>query len=641
MKEKFGTITIDFQSLFETGRNLFIAISPDLKIIGASEAFLETTNSKRHKIMGQSLFEAFPFYNNAVIPDEDELSIASSLQYVLQNKEAHTILGQQIDLPKRRNSHETRFWNIHNIPVLFEQQQLLCIIHKIEDVTEFELVKKDAEVQLKRKIELEAAEKMHLQRIKESEARFLKIFNLSPVPIFVIEASNNKLALVNQAFEQFLHLKSENILGKTAFDLSIVDKSNHDDLIRQLSAKGGITNDIEFTISTAAKETKKMLASSELVEIEDKKCYLIVMIDITLRKQFESNLLQSNHFLDTILENIPDMVFVKKADDLSYLRLNKAGEDLLGISQQNIIGKTHFDFFPKEMAESKSSKEKELFIKGNISEVEEEPFKTKNGIKWISTKKIPVYENGKPTYLVGISEDITDRKKQQDAILQLNKELEAFSYSVSHDLRAPLRAVTGYAQILDEDYSNVLDSEGKRLLHTISDNAEKMGQLIDNLLKFSRLGRKELLKRETNMNDLVHNAIAEINKSTEHNAGIVVNELNNVKSDPELMTQVVINLLENAIKYSSKKEKPQIEISSKISGNDVVFSIKDNGAGFDMRYYDKLFGVFQRLHTVDEFDGTGVGLAIVQRIINKHGGKAWAEGIVNEGATFYFSVPAK
>jgi light-regulated signal transduction histidine kinase (bacteriophytochrome) len=269
----------------------------------------------------------------------------------------------------------------------------------------------------------------------------------------------------------------------------------------------------------------------------------------------------------------------------------------------------------------------------------EELVKNGHGEKWLQTRRIPVYEDGKPVYLVGISQDITEQKRQQEAILQLNRELEAFSYSVSHDLRAPLRAVTGYAQILDEDYASILDSEGKRLLRTISDNAEKMGHLIDNLLTFSRLGRKELSKRETDMNELVNRALGEIGKSTEVSATLHIGQLHKTSSDPELMTQVLINLIENAIKYSSKKEKPEIEITSYVDGNDVVYCVTDNGAGFDMRYYDKLFGVFQRLHAADEYDGTGVGLAIVQRIVNRHGGRVWAKGKVGEGATFCFALP--
>jgi light-regulated signal transduction histidine kinase (bacteriophytochrome) len=303
------------------------------------------------------------------------------------------------------------------------------------------------------------------------------------------------------------------------------------------------------------------------------------------------------------------------------------------------MGKNEYYFFSEEQADFFISKDHEVLSGGTQLDIEEEPIQTARGGRWLHTKKIPVFENGEPVYLIGISEDITERKKQQDSIIQLNKELEAFTYSVSHDLRAPLRAVTGYAQILREDYTDTLDSEGKRLLDRISSNAEKMGQLIDELLNFSRLGRKELQKTDTDMNELVAQVVREINKMTPNKAEIRTGNLHKIESDHALMNQVLINLIGNAIKYSSKKEKPEVEINSELLNGEVVFSVKDNGAGFDQRYVNKLFGVFQRLHSGDEFEGTGVGLAIVQRIIDKHGGKVRAEGRVNEGATFYFSIP--
>lgn len=229
-------------------------------------------------------------------------------------------------------------------------------------------------------------------------------------------------------------------------------------------------------------------------------------------------------------------------------------------------------------------------------------------------------------------------KSSEKKLIEINKELESFSYSVSHDLRAPLRAINGYSQILNEDYGKKLDQEGIRILETIRSNATKMGTLIDDLLAFSRLGRKEILKTEVDMNKLIESVINEMNKSITHKAEINTANLHKVKADYSLLNQVMFNLVSNAIKYSSNGENPVVKIYSKEKNDEIVFSVNDNGAGFDMQYADKLFGVFQRLHSNEEFEGTGVGLAIVQRIINKHGGKVWAEGKVNEGATFHFSL---
>lgn len=257
------------------------------------------------------------------------------------------------------------------------------------------------------------------------------------------------------------------------------------------------------------------------------------------------------------------------------------------------------------------------------------------------------YESAGASYVIAFITDITIRKQNAEALSTkkkeleaANHELEAFSYSVSHDLRAPLRAVSGYATMIREDYHNVLDDEGQRLLHAIQQSAKNMGTLIDNLLSFSRLGKKEVRKTVINMSaeaEIIH---IEINKNMPNKARVVIHPLHTVLADPVLIKHVLSNLLSNAIKYSSKVESPLVELMSTEKDGMVTYQIRDNGAGFDMNYAQKLFGVFQRLHSIQEFDGTGVGLAIAQRIIQKHGGKIWAEGKVDAGASFYFSLPA-
>jgi len=237
--------------------------------------------------------------------------------------------------------------------------------------------------------------------------------------------------------------------------------------------------------------------------------------------------------------------------------------------------------------------------------------------------------------LQNLNEDLHRKNQELESI---NRELEAFTYSVSHDLRAPLRAINGYTQILSEDYTSALDEEGQRLMKTVLSSTEKMNTLIEELLEFSRLGRQELRRQEIDMKHLTEEVIREISKSMNHAAQIKISELPKVRADRQLIYQVMFNLLSNAIKYSAKKEDPVVEISSEENGSDVVFSVKDNGAGFDMKYAGKLFDVFQRLHSDRDFKGTGVGLAIVQRIVAKHGGRVWGEGKQDEGALFRFSL---
>jgi signal transduction histidine kinase len=233
----------------------------------------------------------------------------------------------------------------------------------------------------------------------------------------------------------------------------------------------------------------------------------------------------------------------------------------------------------------------------------------------------------------------TVEKRTQDLEAAV-KELEAFSYSVSHDLRAPLRSINGYSRILMEDYSSKLDDEGIQTLETILRNALRMGQLIDDLLDFSRIGKQNVLKVKLDMTVIVNAVLQELKEQYPRDAEVIISPMPLVYGDSSMLKQVMQNLLSNALKYSMKKEHARIEIGGYSEANFNVYYVRDNGAGFDMDYYDKLFGVFQRLHSAREFEGTGVGLALVHRIITKHDGKIWAKGKVNEGATFYFSLPA-
>ncbi len=234
---------------------------------------------------------------------------------------------------------------------------------------------------------------------------------------------------------------------------------------------------------------------------------------------------------------------------------------------------------------------------------------------------------------------ISDLKVASEQIIEVNKELEAFSYSVSHDLRAPLRAIGGYASMLKSNFENQLDPEANRLMTNIVQNAKKMGLLIDDLLTFSRIGRRELIKKITPMHALVQGVCRELKDGVpDRNIEFRIDNLLPALADNVAIKQVWLNLVDNAIKYSRLKDKAIIEIGSETDGEYVTYSIKDNGAGFDMLYANKLFGVFQRLHSDEEFEGSGVGLALVQRIILKHGGRVWANATVNEGAIFYFTL---
>ncbi|MBU1775972.1 MAG: PAS domain S-box protein, partial [Gammaproteobacteria bacterium] len=268
-------------------------------------------------------------------------------------------------------------------------------------------------------------------------------------------------------------------------------------------------------------------------------------------------------------------------------------------------------------------------------------------------------ESGNISGFVGLVYDLTERKQAGAVIRKLNqelerrvvertaqleevnRELEAFSYSVSHDLRTPLRAIDGFSHILQDEYIGKLDEEGKRLLDMVSGNANRMGQLIDDILQFSRTGRTEIRTVVIDMQRMAREVLDELQSTVTKipNLQCEIGELPKARGDRAMMRQVFSNLISNALKFSRNREAPRIEVGGSIQGDEAVYYVRDNGAGFDMRYAAKLFGVFQRLHTAEEFEGTGIGLAIVKRIIARHGGRVWAEGKVNEGATMYFALP--
>lgn len=241
-----------------------------------------------------------------------------------------------------------------------------------------------------------------------------------------------------------------------------------------------------------------------------------------------------------------------------------------------------------------------------------------------------------------LNEELEKRVIERTVELQnANKELESFSYSVSHDLRAPIRAINGFSSKLAEEYENVLDDEGKRLLNIVLKNTKNMGELIDDLLTFSRLSRKKVEFKEINMVELVNEVLKELTEfNEERKLDITVQDLPNVKGDRTLLRQVIVNLLSNSIKFTKSRDTTVIEVGGFAKDNLNSYYVKDNGVGFNMKYIQKAFEVFQRLHSSREFEGTGVGLAIVHKIIQRHGGQVWAGSEVNKGATFYFSLPA-
>ncbi len=384
--------------------------------------------------------------------------------------------------------------------------------------------------------------------------------------------------------------------------------------------------------------------------------FVTLQREVARRTRSEVAMREANAFFDTLFESIPHMLFVKAADSLRYVRMNRAAETLFGRPRSQLLGKDDYELFSTEQAERFRSQDRTALAAEGVLDVENEDIPSAaEGIRTLHTKKLAIPDGfGMPLYLLAIAEDITERQTAQREIRRLNDslerrareleavngELEAFSYSVSHDLRAPLRAINGFALMLAEDHAERLDDEGRRLLGVVRENAQRMGHLIDDLLALSRISRSASETTVVDMNAMVAGVVRELGPGDGPTpAEYRVDPLPPVRGEPALLRQVWMNLVGNALKYSGKRERPVVEIGSDVRDGKLVYWIKDNGAGFDMRYADKLFGVFQRLHRTDEFPGTGVGLAIVRRIVERHGGRVWAEGKADEGAVFHFALP--
>ncbi len=418
--------------------------------------------------------------------------------------------------------------------------------------------------------------------------------------------------------------------------------------------------------STVQSINNRLLFSKSIIIIGSVLSLVIVLIftaalekDIRRREKVECELRESEELFRSIFEQAAVGAAIVSIEG-KILRANQKLCDIVGYTQKEIHLLTFQTLIHPEDLESHLGYVNKLLTGRLINySMEKRYFKKDNSIVWVNTAVSLVKDvEEKPEYFIAVVEDISLRKKLDLELQELNKELEnrvqlrtaqlessnkeleSFSYSVSHDLRAPLRAIGGFSKIIMEDYHEKLDQEGKRMLEIISTNVQKMGRLIDDLLAFSRLGRQAVHKMEVDTGSLIAAIIDELMiEQSKSKIEFKVHKLPKIYADPNLIKQAFTNLLSNAIKYTRYKEHAVVEVGTEDLGREHLFFIKDNGAGFDMRYYAKMFGMFQRLHTDREFEGNGVGLALVQKIILKHDGRIWAEGKPGEGAIFYITIP--
>lgn len=478
-----------------------------------------------------------------------------------------------------------------------------------------------------------------IKQQKDTEQKFSSLLDAAPDATVIVD-EDGVIKMINQQMINLFGYSRKDIIGKPVENLipeNLRKQHVHhrtdfakQPKIRPMGAgielnaikKNGIAFPVEISLSPIQTEEGMLISAS--------------IRDITIRKKAEEK-------FRSLLDSAPDATVI--VDEKGIIQMiNNQTENLFGYARNEIIGKPVEVLIPAEL------RERHIQHRGNFTksariramgEGIELNAVTKNGKSFpveISLSPIQTEEG----MLVSASvRDISSRKKLEDELKKSNSELEAFTYSVSHDLRAPLRGIIGFTAILEEDYAGKLDDEAKRITSVIRENTLKMGHLIDDLLAFSRTGKLEMIRTQINMKTMVNEIIQELVPDKNEQSKITwhVHPLPPVNADLSTIRQVWVNLISNAIKYSGKKDYPVIEIGSYFDNGKVVFYIKDNGVGFDEQYKHKLFKVFQRLHDPEEFEGTGVGLALVEKIVSKHGGNVWAEGFEDEGASFYFSLP--
>ena len=473
--------------------------------------------------------------------------------------------------------------------------------------------------------------------------------------IFYLFNNQGRFLRWNQNFEKFSGYSAEEISKMNPLDFFVgEDRGIIEQRIQEVFAKGRSTAEADF-VSKDGHKTPYLFTGTR-VTFDQTQCLLGMGISIVERKHAEEELRKAEAKYRSIFENAIEGIYQTTLDG-RIVSVNPAFARMLDyaspqelITEVTNVRKLYVD--PSRRDELISLIHKQGFVENFEVQIRRKDSRE----VWFLLNTRILRDAGGIVCFEGMVTDITDRKLAGEEILKLNreleqhiiqlgeanKELEAFSYSVSHDLRAPLRAIDGFSNILLKKHEDKLDEEGKRVMNIIRINTQKMGELIDNLLTLSRLGRKEMVLSDINMCELAKDVYEELRAIAPGRAlQFNIKTLPMAIGDIRMIRQVFVNLLSNAIKFTRSREIAVIEVRGRSEKNEIIYYVKDNGAGFDMQYSDQLFGVFQRLHSEKEFEGTGVGLAIIQRIIHRHGGRVWAEGKVDEGATFYFTLPIK
>jgi PAS domain S-box-containing protein len=610
--------TTDYlDSLMSHANAPIIAWDPELRIIRFNHAFERFSGYTADEVIGQELNLLFP-----------EASRDESLSKVVRTASGEYWESVEIPILRKDGDIRTALWNSANIRTKNGSSPVATMAQGI-DITEH----KQAE-----------------EALRQSEERFRVLFEQAADCILLLEIVPEGIPVIrdaNNATFRLLGYERDALIGQpvslieAAPDASKVVDERRKNILSGLGTifearhlcKDGTIRDFECSVTE--------------MQIGSKTLAISVERDITERKQAEEALRKSESRYKTLVDNLPQKVFLKDRN-MVYVSCNASFALDLGIDIEECGGKTDYDFFLKELADKYRADDKRIMESGATEEFDEGYIKDEQGLI-IHTVKTPIRdENGEVAGLLGIFWDITEQrlaeerlKKTLKDLARSNKELEQFAYVASHDLQEPLRMVSSYTQLLERRYKDKLDTDANEFIAYAVDGANRMQRLIQDLLVYSRVSSKGKPLTPTDCNAVL--GTVRINLSVaieENNARVTHDELPIVTADDTQLVQVFQNLIGNAIKFHSE-EPPRIHVSAEKNKKEWIFSVRDNGKGIDPQYHERIFVIFQRLQGKGEYPGTGIGLAICKRIIERHGGRIWVESEPGEGSTFYFTLPAR
>ncbi|HPG01280.1 MAG TPA: transporter substrate-binding domain-containing protein [Kiritimatiellia bacterium] len=494
------------------------------------------------------------------------------------------------------------------------------------------------------------------EALRMAELRYRTLFEQSPDGVVILDPATTGFLEFNDQVCRQLGYSREEFARLTLADVEALE-TPEESRRRVQTTLGEGRSDFETRQRTKQGEIRDVMVTAQALQVVGKTVYHCIWRDVTESKKAADAVRRQADFLQRMIDAMPYPVFYKDREG-RYLGCNRAFEDFFGVPREHLGGKTVYELAPKELADQYRLADEELFARPG-TQIYESVIQSAAGVRRDVVFHRATFDDdrGQVSGIIGAVVDITERKwaernvralneelelRVRDRTAELeaaNKELEAFSYSVSHDLRGPLRTIAGYSQTVIEDYGEKLGVAGKQDLERVYAAAQKMSELIDDLLVLSRLSRREMKKEKVDLSRVAREIVEELwSHDAERSVEVKIQDGLEAECDDQLMRVVLQNLLSNAWKFTAKKDNALIEFGFAEKDDLKTFYVRDNGAGFDMKYVDKLFGPFQRLHTEDEFPGTGIGLATVQRIIHRHGGWVWAEGKVGEGAAFYFTL---